>query len=414
MDLFEARKALGGRAASYRDPSTGELVDLCQHVAMACCTSFHDFCHRAGIADAFERFDTLHFFGPAGQRYDLRASRWLPPPLHLAFSLMRQGYLTLGERLGIGRTLLQLKRERNLTGTIGAWLRAHGQSQAAIDRFWSVVLVSALGETVDRASIMPARKVFVDGFMTTRGGYCVDVPQQSLRELFDVRVAAELERRGVRIHRNTSIDTLLEESGRVGGLRLGSGETIPYDQVILALPWRRVFGVIPPALQDKLRHLNLADQISSSPITGVHLWFDRALTALPHAVLVDRLSQWVFRRDMAGQHYYQVVISASRDLSKLSHEEVVGMVVADLRAIFPPATDAQLLSSKVVTEREAVFSYRVGLDDLRPPQTTAVPNLFLAGDWTQTGWPSTLESAVRSGDLAAEALRNSGDPRHFR
>jgi squalene-associated FAD-dependent desaturase len=406
VELFEARKALGGRAASYRDPATGELIDHCQHVAMACCTNFHDFCVRAGIADEFDRYDTLHFTGPDGKRCDLRASRWLPAPLHLATSLMRQGYLSWRERVRIAVALLRLARtdQAAVRGSIGDWLVAHHQSPNSIARFWSVVLVSALGETVERAAFAPARKVFVDGFMSHRDGYQIDVPRRSLRELFDERVAEELERRGVVIHRNRPVETVTESSGRLSGIRLSSGAELPFEDVIFALPWRRVFGLVPPVWRTSLAALDLGEAIGASPITGVHLWFDRPLTALPHAVLVDRLSQWVFRREGAGEHYYQVVISASRDVSRIPQPELVAAVVGELQAAFPAGADARLLSSKVVTEREAVFSYGVDTDNLRPSQTTAAPHLFVAGDWTQTGWPSTLESAVRSGYLAAEAV----------
>ncbi len=159
VELFEARQALGGRAASYRDPASGELIDHCQHVAMACCTNFHDFCARTGIAEEFDRYDTLHFFAREGQRYDLRAAAWLPAPLHLATSLLRQGYLTLSERLRTGTALLSLARGQiPHDESVGQWLRRHGQSEAAIARFWSVVLVSALGETIDKASLLPAGK----------------------------------------------------------------------------------------------------------------------------------------------------------------------------------------------------------------------------------------------------------------
>lgn len=404
VELFEARQALGGRAASYRDPTTGELIDHCQHVAMACCTNFHDFCGRVGIASEFDRYSTLHFFSPEGRRYDLKASRWLPPPLHLAPALLRQGYLTLGERLSIGRALLQLRDADTTTDeSIGAWLRRNGQSPQAIARFWSVVLVSALGESIDNAALLPARKVFVDGFMRHRDGYQVDVPKRALRELFDEQAAQHLERLGVRIHRRAQVESLVESEGRVQAV-VASGQTIPADAVVLAVPWRRAGELLLGAFQKMSAQLSAAATLGASPITGVHLWFDRSITALPHAVLVDRLSQWVFRRELGETHYYQVVISASRDLRGVPAGKVVDQVTSDLAAIFPEARDARLLASKVVTEQEAVFSYRVGCDQLRPAQRTSVPNLFLAGDWTQTGWPSTLESAARSGYLAAEEV----------
>lgn len=410
VELFEARRSLGGRAASYRDPQSGELIDHCQHVAMACCTNFHDFCERTGIASEFERFSKLHFFDRTGQRYDLQGSRWLPAPLHLGPSFLRQAYLPWRDRLTMGRVLLQLARtsshETSGSPTIGQWLRQQGVSQVALDRFWSVVLVSALGETVESASLVAARKVFVDGFMSNSEGYAVDLPRQSLRTLFDERVGSELSRRGVIVHRHTPIEMLAGDSAAIRQLVFPDGQQRRFGAYVLATTWRQAGQLLSPGSLAQLPPLQAAQQFGASPISGVHLWFDRALTPLPHAVLVDRLSQWVFRREITAdaRHYYQVVISASRDLKGLSTQGVIETVLEDLQAIFPAARAVKLLQHKLVTERDAVFSYRPGLDADRPSQTTVLPNLFLAGDWTQTAWPATMEGAVRSGYLAAEAI----------
>jgi predicted NAD/FAD-dependent oxidoreductase len=197
---------------------------------------------------------------------------------------------------------------------------------------------------------------------------------------------------------------LIGDRDGIRALQLAGGREAATDFAIIAVPWRRVWDLIPEELRAPLASLQAADSIQSSPISGVHLWFDRAITDLPHAVLVGRLSQWLFRRDVGSSHYYQVVISASRDLGELSNEQTVAEVLADLRSILPAARDAILRDAKVITEREAVFSYTPELDASRPTTRTAVRNLFLAGDWIQTGWPSTLESAVRSGYLAAESV----------
>ena len=416
VEVFEARRTLGGRAASYRDPATGEFIDHCQHVAMACCTNFHDFCQRTGIADAFTRFDTLHFFDSSERCYPLRASRWLPAPLHLGPALWRQGFLTWRERMAISAAMLKLARTTHAPSdaTIGAWLRANGQSERAIALFWSVVLVSALGEVVDHAAFAPARKVFVDGFMRHRDGYQVDVPQESLRTLLDERVAEALQQQGVMLHRNAPVEDIKGTAAKINAIRFADGSQQNFDAIIIATTWRRVEALIPAELCCVLAGLSKASTFTGSPISGVHLWFDRPLTTLPHAVLVDRLSQWVFRREVGQQHYYQVVISASRDLRGMQPDEVVAAVYDDLRTIFPAAREAKLLSSKIVTERDAVFSYHPGLDAMRPDQRTAIGNLFVAGDWTQTGWPSTLEGAVRSGYLAAAGvLAHLGRPQHL-
>jgi hypothetical protein len=192
---------------------------------------------------------------------------------------------------------------------------------------------------------------------------------------------------------------------------LARGDLHAFDFVILAVPWRRVGELLPANLRSAVDPDSRLDSIGAAPIAAVHLWFDRPLTDLPHAVLVGRLAQWVFAGGAAGraspeggEHYYQVVISASHDLAGRQRQDIVDEVLADLRAVFPRASEARLLRWQLVSQPEAVFSARPGLDAIRPAQETPVARLLLAGDWTRTGWPATMESAVRSGYLAAEAL----------
>ncbi|HUT10407.1 MAG TPA: NAD(P)-binding protein, partial [Thermoguttaceae bacterium] len=191
VELFEQTKSLGGRAGSFRDGRTGLTVDFCQHVSMGCCTMLADFCRRIDAADCFRRDRRLHFFSPEGKQHDFAAAAWLPAPWHLLPGILRLKYLTLGERWGILRALRRLTRDAaggRPAETVGAWLRRHGQSQRAIERFWSVVLVSALSETIDRASLSAARKVFLDGFLASRRAYELAVPTVPLGEIFDWRV----------------------------------------------------------------------------------------------------------------------------------------------------------------------------------------------------------------------------------
>jgi squalene-associated FAD-dependent desaturase len=296
--------------------------------------------------------------------------------------------------------------------TVAAWLDQQRQPVEAIDRFWSVVLVSALGETLDRASLLAARKVFIDGFMANRAAYHVLVPTAPLVDLYERHVAPWLASRGVSVRHSTPVARLLDDGTQISGVEVASGETIAADEVVLAVPWRAAIRLIESSMARRLS--DPWRQIEASPITGVHLWFDRSITELPHAVLVGRLSQWVFARANAGSnqsHYYQVVISASRSLDGRSSEDVTAEVVRDLQAVFPAARQASLIQSRVITQPEAVFSMTPQLGPLRPPQATSVPGLTLAGDWTATLWPATMEGAVRSGYLAAEAVLTSlGQP----
>jgi squalene-associated FAD-dependent desaturase len=438
VELFEARRRLGGRAGSYPDPETGELVDHCQHVWMGCCTNLADFCRRTGISDCFDPHRRLHFFAPDGRRCDFSACRWLPAPLHLLPAVLRMGYLSWPERIGLLRTLGILASRKTGAGAaadspVGPWLRRQGESERALERFWSVVLQSALGESLDRTSLGAARKVLADGFLASRRACEVQLPRLPLGEIFDRRLSAWLAGRNVGLHTATPVRRIEGDIHGATGLVLGDGSLRPFDFYVIAVPWRAVGRLFSADLRTALAELAAARRIAAAPITAVHLWFDRPVTALAHAVLIGRLGQWVFNRshsrphaaessgcgDQApaeGEHcqmapagaerrfHYEVVISASHVLAGQSRADVAGRVCRELQDLWPAAAGARLLDWRVVTQPAAVFSAGPGVDALRPAQQTAVPNLFLAGDWTATGWPSTMESAVRSGRRAVEAL----------
>jgi squalene-associated FAD-dependent desaturase len=422
VELFEARRKLGGRAGSYVDRETDELIDHCQHVAMGCCTNFLDFCRRMGVAELLERHATLFFFGPDGGRSDFAPSRWLPAPLHLAGSLLGLKYLSWRSKVGIARAMLRLIRARrgssSLEPRVLDWLRGQQQSEEAIERFWKVVLVSALGESLDRAGLSAARKVFLDGFLAHRDASHVLVPRVSLGELYDARIALSLRQRGVLLHLESTVNSVLGTRDRVDAIQLADGAHHEFDTVIVAVPWQHLDKILSSEVREAVDPIGQFATILSAPITSVHLWLDRQIMNLPHAVLVGRLAQWVFARPReatnAATHYYQVVISASHDLAGRERQSVVEEVMADLRAVFPGAAKTQVIRWQVITDRDAVFSMEPKTDSLRPPQRTAIPNLFLAGDWTATGWPATMEGAVRSGYLAAEGvLAQHGHPQQI-
>jgi squalene-associated FAD-dependent desaturase len=333
----------------------------------------------------------------------VQAAAWLPAPLHLLPSMTQLDYLSWREKLGIARAMLALVRYRTReTATslaIGPWLRERGQSSRAIVRFWQVVLVSALGEDLERASVAAARKVFVDGFLASRSGYRLYVPQAPLGEIYEQGIARWLRERGVQIHASTPVSV----AAGARALQLAEGTTLPFDFIVIATGWKSLPAVVPRDRFPELAPLvDAAKSLASSPITSMHLWLDRPITSLPHAVAIDRLTQWVFAH---GANYYQIVISASHDLASRERDDVLREVMGDLAAIFLAAKDAQVVRWRMLSQPDAVFSYRPGLDALRPSQRTPLETLFLAGDYTATGWPSTMESAVRSGNLAAEEIR---------
>ena len=416
MTLLEARAKLGGRASSFVDPETGETIDNCQHVSLGCCTNLEHFCRTVGIDGLFRTEEQLTFVGPAGEVCEFSESP-LPAPLHLLPSFRRMSYLTSAERRLLGRGLRDLARwtpsntqSSSPDATVPSfeqWLIEHGQTPTLREKFWHVVLVSALSETLDRIDVGHARKVFVDTFLRHRRGWRVQIPRVPLDELYGRPVESWLQAHGVDVRTGTSVRQLELDCDRMTGLVLKSGERLTADDVILAVPHYRVLSLLPEVLRSRPEFAAL-ERIETAPISSVHLWFDRPIMQRPHAVLVGRLSQWVFNRsalfDRAPDeqtHCYQVVISASREVRAASQEATIDSVMQELAGIWPVAADA-LLRARVVTEQRAVFAPTPGVDQLLPPQQTAVPNLQLAGDWTQTGWPATMEGAVRSGYLAAE------------
>ena len=401
ITILEARRRAGGRAASFEDPVAGGLVDACQHVAMGCCTNFLDLCREAGLADALRRDRTLWFIGPDDRRAACTPARLLPAPLHLAPLLFGMRHFTLWEKAALGLGMLRLARWRSLGDgvrpTALEWLRGIGQPDTVIRLFWQPVIESALGESIDLVDVAAARKVAVDGFLAHRQAADLFVPTVPLGSLFGERLVAWLTSRGVAVEAGRGAATLVRDSAGTVTAVVVDGNPLPCDAAILAVPWkaaaRLVPDIVPPA----------DERFAGSPITAVHLWFDRDCIDLPHAVLVGRVSQWIFRPDDGPRGYCQVVISASRGLLDGDRDRLRDTVVAEVRSAFPAAREATLLDARIVTDPTAVLSVRPGVEAVRPPARTAVPNLFLAGDWTATGWPSTMEGAVRSGRLAAVA-----------
>ncbi len=406
VTVLESRQRLGGRAGSFVDATTGQLVDACQHVSMGCCTNLAHFCRTVGVDHLLEPQRTLYFMTPDARVSRFKSDPW-PAPLHLGRALASAHYLTMAEKLRVGYGLLMLLREsESADPPLLPWLLRHKQTPRTIDRFWGVVLTSALNETVERVGLKYARKVFRDGFIRHRDGFVVEVPSVPLGRLYGDELRAWLTANGVTVRENAGVKQLAtSENGTISHLLLRDASTISADQYVLAVPFDRVTDLLPARLADMPYFAN-ANRLSPSPITSVHLWFDRPIMHLPHVVLVDCLGQWVFNRGEVtpGEHYVQVVVSAARPLSSLGREEIQRQISDELRRLFPASKTAILLRAKVITEHTATFSAAPGVDDFRPHQVSPVPNLVVAGDWTQTGWPATMEGAVRSGYLAAEAI----------
>jgi squalene-associated FAD-dependent desaturase len=413
VTLLESRPRLGGRASSFTDAATGETIDNCQHVAMGCCTNFREFCRLLKIDHLFRDERELTFIGPDGRSYPWRIAN-LPAPLHLAKAFAGLGYFTWDEKLAAARGLRALARLKDVRDgeSFADWLARRKQPRRVVDWFWDVVLVSALSESLDRIDAHYARKVFVDGFLANREGAVVTIPTVPLDEIYGGPILNWLTRRCVTVRMQTGAQSLEMAEGRIAGVVLRSGERVAADDFVLAVPQDRVTALLPEPVRGDAYFANAA-RFETAPISSVHLWFDRPITTLPHAVFVGRTSQWVFRRTaIAGEsgaepqpergYYYQVVVSASRRFLEMETAAAIELVRGELAGIWPVTNEATLLHSRIVTEHKAVFSPLPGIDRIRPVQQSPIANLQLAGDWTSTGWPATMEGAVRSGFVAAE------------
>ncbi len=406
VTVLESRNRLGGRASSFTDAASGQLVDTCQHVSMGCCTNLTHFCQTVGIDHLIQSQRCLYFMTPDGRVSRFQASR-LPAPLHLAGSFLGLHFLSPSEKLRAAWGLACLRAEpEDADPPFLPWLQEHGQTPRLIDRFWGLVLTSALNETPERMGLRYARKVFVDGFLGHRRGFEVELPAVPLGKLYGSELQDWFARHGVTVRMNTRVQKLEVEEGRIVAVQTRSGETLVADEYISALPFDRLLDVLPEKVVATETVFAGLRRLETSPITSVHVWFDRPVMNLPHVVLVDCVGQWIFNRGETapGEHYLQVVVSAARQFRGLGHDEVERRIIDEMRRLFSPPTDTKVLRARVVTEHAATFSAVPGVDRWRPGQETPLGNLFLAGDWTATGWPATMEGAVRSGYRAAEVL----------
>ena len=439
--LLEKRPHLGGRATSYTLPD-GSEVDNCQHVTLGCCTNLADFYSRVGAAGKISFYDRLYFVDAQGRRSTMEASP-LPAPMHLAPSFMLFGSLNLADKRCIANALVAVAMAAgNPPGIDGAsmleWLRRMKQTPAAIERFWRVVLVSALDEELSRTDARYGIEVFWKGFLANRNGYRVGIPSVPLAELYE-GCRESVTRRGGEVRLRSGIGEIRVRDSSFVSVVMDDGTETSADACIAAVPHEVLLSLLPEEMGEGNGTLAGLPNIKNSPITGVHLWYDRTVMTEPFLTLLDHTTQWVFNKSLlyrtaetngagarpisqsdkslsadADGQYLQLVISASYDLVQKSRQEIIDLCRRDLADVLPATRDAQLRKATVIKEINATFSPAPGVDRWRPTQRSSVSNLFLAGDWTQTGWPSTMEGAVRSGYLAAEALlAAAGQPKTF-
>jgi squalene-associated FAD-dependent desaturase len=409
VTLFESRPFLGGRAASFPLPQSegaSETIDNCQHVLLRCCVNLLDFYQRLGVADRIHFHQEFRFIEPGGRVSSLRPG-WLPAPLRLAGSFLRLPFLTIPAKLAIARALAAIPRESEKRAdldriTMLDWLRQKNQPSSAIAGFWRPILVSAVNEELHRMAAAHGLQVFRLSLLAGGNKYEMGVPAAPLSELYALDGLSRMHQLEIRLR--SPIDRIRFAEGSVSSVECRQ-EPQQADYYVCALPFDRLSAVAPELGLD-------FDAVHHSPITGIHLWFDRPVTELAHAALLNRTIQWFFNKKEG--RYLQLVVSASHSLMEMSRAGIIKLALSELAEFLPRVREAVVEKAHVIKEPRATFAPLPNLGALRPTCETAFGNLFLAGDWTRSGWPATMEGAVRSGYLAAEAVtRAAGSSQRF-
>lgn len=412
VTLLEGRPRLGGLAFSFR---RGELtVDNGQHVYLRCCTAYRWFLDRvdgARLAPLQDRLDVpvLDVGRLAGPRLGRLRRNALPVPFHLAAGLAAYPHLSLAERASVGRAALALGRldpdDPALDDVdFGSWLARHGQSPRTVEALWDLVGVATLNATAPNSSLALAAKVFKTGLLSAPGAADIGWASVPLGDVHDTLGRKALDSAGVRTELRTKAGSLTRTDDGRWVVDTGA-ERIEADTVVLAVPQHEAHDLLPEGALDAPERLL---EIGTSPILNVHVVYDRKVLRQPFFAALGSPVQWVFDRTEAsgltgpGQ-YLAVSQSAADEEIDLPVAELRARYLPELERLLPAARGAGIRDFFVTRERTATFAPAPGVGRLRPGTRTRAPGLFLAGAWTATGWPATMEGAVRSGAGAADA-----------
>jgi squalene-associated FAD-dependent desaturase len=433
VTLAEARPRLGGATSSF--PRGDLVIDNGQHVFLRCCTAYRGLLARLGVTGSVslqDRFEVT-VLRPGGRATLRRTS--LPGPLHMGWALAGYSHLSFAERLRVVPAALALARldpaRPDLDDKrLGDWLAARGQDERARRALWDLFTVSSLNVAGDDANLALAATVVKTALLGSKDAADIGVPTVPLGDLHGRAAADLLGRLGAQVRLGAKAAAVEPLLGGGFGVRLaghgrdrgwggeeeaagnGSGEVIEADGVVLAVP-PDVAARLLPGTPDG-RAVNGAGhwgELGSSPIVNVHVVYDRRVTRLPFAAAVDSPVQWVFDRTgpagLRKGQYLAVSLSAAERYVTVPAARLQEDFLRALADLFPAAGQARVVDCFVTRERRATFRQEPGCGRLRPPAATALPGLVLAGAWTDTGWPDTMEGAVRSGLNAARELRRS-------
>ncbi len=440
VEIIEKRPMLGGRASSFFDPKTGDSTDECQHGTMRCCTNLSDLHERLGVSDKIEYHKAIHFLDREGVRSVIQGCG-LPAPLHASLSFLLFKSLSLKDKLSIARGMIGMIRAKTDPKydqkDIACWFRETNQTEQAVSRFWRPILISACNEEPERISCANGFKIFRDGFLSHPEAFHFGIPKVPLGILHTQPAIRYLNERGGKVRLKTIVEKVHFDEGRISAVSLQTGERLQADVYISALQFDLLLKLLPTDLKKGIPYWENMYQIELSPIAGVQIWFDREIDCPSALSLLDRKTEWIFNKtknfsgldesngDDGSQElpknliaspgtHLSMVLSASRPYAKMPKEELLALVLKDVEEALPEAKGALVRHSQIVRWPKATLSPMPGLDALRPDQRSPISNLYVAGEWTRTGWPSTMEGAVRSGYLAAERLlEDFGTPRQI-
>jgi zeta-carotene desaturase len=411
--LLEQKPHLGGRARSFRDPTTGSVVDNGQHLFMGCYHSTIHFLKTLGTLDQvhFQSKLTVPFLDREGRLSRLNCLN-LPSPWHLLLGVLRSGSFTWKQklevlRLGKGLRTPGQKSPPAAGETVTAWLSRLGQSEGLQRNFWDLLCIAAMNEDPRIASAQLFERVLRLALFSSPADSRLGIARVGLSECYPAEAAAYIEAHGGCVQTGRGVKQLLIAEGICRGIDLGAGEKIEGLPVISAVPWHQLAAVLPGDLPRNDPFFAASLALRPAPIISINLWFDAPVTDLEFVGLRGTTIQWLFDKTRilgANDHYISLVLSGAHEHISRSKEELLAIALRELGEMLPAVRKVKLLHSLVIKERFATFSPSPEAEPLRPPARTPIRGLFLAGDWTATGLPATIEGAVQSGYTAAKAL----------
>jgi squalene-associated FAD-dependent desaturase len=412
--VLEARGRLGGRATAFTDRHTGEIVDNGQHVMFGCYVETLRFLRRIGAEDRVRIQPALRvpFIDASGRRTELHCPSSFPPPLHLLAGILRWPAVPLRDRLSSMRLAPALLRGEGAqtdgsSETVADWLRAHGQSDRLVTALWEPLAVAALNQPIDVARAGPFRVVLARMFGRDPLASAIALPLVPLNEMYAEPARRFIEARGGEVRLN-ALTRIGVDGQQIIGVDV-RGERLQAAAVICTVPWHSLMSTLPAAAGALAPVISDASRMTSMPIVTANLWYDGVVTDDEFVGLTGRTTQWIFdKRRVFGEasSHLSLVTSAAEAVAPLSNGDLITIAARDVAGALPRARSARLVRATIVREKQATFSLAPG-QPRRPDAQTPVRGLFLAGDWIDTGLPSTIESAVLSGHRAAEAVMNS-------